>query len=157
LLAHAITGFLGTLTENTFIAKSITAPTENWSVLLGLNEINWIICESSTVAYSIMKLIPILPTEQHKKILAGVMGLLFVGFSSFRIQIGVLRAGGNTLGNAGISKAHSDAFLWWGVADLIVLALLVWNTKKQVEMYSGNSIVLTLFQSSIPRIFVLVV
>lgn len=48
LLTHAITGFLGSLCENIFLAKQISDPNENWAVLLGLNELNWVIFESST-------------------------------------------------------------------------------------------------------------
>lgn len=48
LLAHAFTGFFGSLLENIFLAKKVSNPTENWAILLGLNEINWIIFEAST-------------------------------------------------------------------------------------------------------------
>jgi hypothetical protein len=48
LLLHAFTGFFGSLIENVFIAKSISNPSENWSILLGLNEANWIFHESTT-------------------------------------------------------------------------------------------------------------
>ncbi|KAJ3345818.1 hypothetical protein HDU91_007226 [Kappamyces sp. JEL0680] len=134
LLTHAITGFLGSFCENIFLAKQISDPNENWAVLLGLNELNWIIFESSTVAYSILKLDIIILDPRHVLWLHRVMFVLFLGFAAFRIDIGVLRYRFNTTMNEDIAQAHAHAFVWWGVADLIVLVLLMHYTLDYVKM-----------------------
>ena len=73
LIVHAVSGMLGTFIENTFIAKQMSSPHESWAFLLGLNEINWILHESMTVLYSLLKLETIVIASTQKKILRMIM------------------------------------------------------------------------------------
>jgi hypothetical protein len=61
------------------------------------------------------------------------MFFLLLGFAAFRIEIGILRVYYNTTENAQIAQAHAYAFLWWGVADLTVLTLLIFFTLEYVR------------------------
>ena len=65
------------------------------------------------------------------------MFLLFIPFAVFRIQIGVLRVAYNMTGNAAISLAHAYAFIFWGIADLIVMVMLVMYTFQYVRENSS--------------------
>ncbi|KAJ3225507.1 hypothetical protein HK099_006645 [Clydaea vesicula] len=118
LEVHAITGLLGVLIESAFNAKKITNPDENFSLLLGFNEINWIINESFIVAYSYMKLETAVFNESLKKALRITLGFIFVPFAKLRINIGVLRVQFNVTNNEQISFAHSLAFIPWGFAEV---------------------------------------
>jgi hypothetical protein len=159
LLAHGVSGFCGTMIENTFIAKKVCCSAENWAILLGLNEICWIVHEASTVIYSQIKLETVIMNKKVKLALRGVMGLLFIGFVIFRIQIGVLRVQYNTTGNALIGEAHSNAFIFWGLADLIIFGLLIYNAHIEITKHENSqsaSLFLVLTQSSVPKLFVIV-
>jgi hypothetical protein len=159
LLAHGVSGFFGTMIENTFIAKKMCCPSENWAILLGLNEICWIVHESTTVVYSLMKLEAVVTNLRVRNAVRGIMGVLFVGFTVFRIQIGVLRVQYNTTGNALIGEVHSNAFIFWGIADLLIFGLLVYNAYIEVTKHENSqsaSLFIVLMQSSIPKLFVIV-
>jgi hypothetical protein len=159
LLAHGVTGFFGTMIENTFIAKKMCCPTENWALLLGLNEICWIVHESTTVIYSLIKLEAVVHSARIRTGVRVIMGVLFVGFTVFRIQIGVLRVQYNTTGNASIGEAHSNAFIFWGIADLLIFGLLVYNAYIEVTKHENSqsaSLFVVLMQSSLPKLFVIV-
>ncbi|KAJ3098280.1 hypothetical protein HDU96_011146 [Phlyctochytrium bullatum] len=69
---------------------------------------------------------------------------LAVVFAALRLNIGRLRFTENSLGSPSIATAHSYAFLVWGVADLVILALLVWNVmdhvKNRVPQQSKNMV-----------------
>jgi hypothetical protein len=159
LLIHGISGFFGTMIENAFIAKKMCCAEENWAILLGLNEICWIFHESSTVFYSLMKLEAVITREKARMIVRGVLGVLFFGFAAFRIQIGVLRVQYNTTGNALIGEAHSNAFIFWGLADLLIFVLLIYNGYIEIKRHPNPqiaSLFFVLMQSSLPKLFVIV-
>ncbi|KAJ3275842.1 hypothetical protein HDV01_006708 [Terramyces sp. JEL0728] len=156
LIVHGITGFLGTFIENCFIAKKVSDPNENWAVLLGMNEINWILHESTTVLFSLLKLELIVFSRFYRKILRGVMLVCFVAFASCRINIGVDRVRDNTTMNFAIAQAHSYAFLVWGISDLILFSLLIANTISQLKSNGSSRIVEVLFKSSLPRFLFLI-
>jgi hypothetical protein len=158
LLVHGISGFLGTLLENFFVAKRLCCRNEDWSSLLGINEIFWTLHESSTVYYSLLKLEPIITNPVVRRVLRGILVLCLVGYSAFRILIGVYRIQANAIRNDLINWAHSFAFLCLGIADLILFGLLVQNTTKYLHCDSEQLHVLInkLFQSSIPRICIII-
>jgi hypothetical protein len=158
LLVHGISGFFGTLFENIFNAKQICCSNENWAYLLGINELLWIVHESSTVFYSMVKLEPIITTPSVRRALRWVLFVCLVGFSSFRILIGVYRIQSNTVRNEMIDQAHSLAFIFWGISDLILFGLLIKNTVQYLQSNSEqlHFLVSKLFQSSLPRIFVII-
>ncbi|KAI8905096.1 hypothetical protein EDD86DRAFT_249308 [Gorgonomyces haynaldii] len=161
LLAHAVSGFFGTMIENVFIAKRMCCLDENWALLLGLNEINWIIHESSSVAYSMLKLQIVVQDDYRKKMLHYSMALLFLPFVGFRVLIGYFRTRDNTTGNEDIQWAHSMAFIFWGIADLILFCLLVMVAYQKIRDHEagerGRFIFMSLLKSSVPRISVLVI
>ncbi|KAJ3317017.1 hypothetical protein HDV06_002207 [Boothiomyces sp. JEL0866] len=156
LIVHGITGLLGTLVENSFIAKTISNPEENWGLLLGLNEINWILHESTTVLYSMLKLETIVTNSRHKLYLRIFMTMCFVAFAACRMNIGYHRVQDDTTGNFVIAKAHSYAFIVWGTADLVLFGLLIANTLKQMKANASKGFILVLFKSSIPRFLFLI-
>ncbi|KAJ3214906.1 hypothetical protein HDU67_001055, partial [Dinochytrium kinnereticum] len=167
LFAHALSGFLGTLMETAFIAAkrdcvplAAPAPTPPTSLayILLLNEINWIVHESTTVWYSYIKTSVIFTSESLRKVFTILMIVLFIAFSTLRVNIGRLRFSENTLNNADIAAAHSYAFLVWGFADLIILFLLVWNVWDHVKRRANaesKGMIMTLMNSSIPRIAII--
>ncbi|KAJ2994026.1 hypothetical protein HDV02_001913 [Globomyces sp. JEL0801] len=61
----------------------------------------------------------------------------------------------NTTMSFNIARAHSYAFICWGVADLILAFLLVLNTVEHLRKH--HSVFITLLRSSILRMSVLIV
>ncbi|KAJ3258150.1 hypothetical protein HK103_003968 [Boothiomyces macroporosus] len=157
LIVHGITGMLGTFIENCFIAKTISNPGENWGMLLGINEINWILHESTTVLYSLLKLETIVSNRAQKLAIRGVMGACFVAFAACRINIGYHRVQDDTTMDPVIARAHSYAFIVWGTADLILFALLIANTINQCLVNATKGMILVLFSSSVPRFLFLII
>ncbi|KAJ3258149.1 hypothetical protein HK103_003967 [Boothiomyces macroporosus] len=151
LIVHAVTGMLGTFIENSFIAKTVSNPTENWAILLGLNEVNWILHESGTVLYSLLKLEVIVSHSKYKQVLRIIMMICFVAFAICRVNIGYHRVKDDTTMNPEIAKAHSYAFLVWGIADLILFGLLIANTLNQLKVNANRGLITVLFKSSVPR------
>jgi hypothetical protein len=159
LFVHALSGLVGIFLENIFIAKKACCSNENWAFLLGFNEVNWVLHESTTVLFSLIKLETIFTSPLVKKVLRAIMIGLLVCFTVFRGMIGFYRVRDNTTQNPAIAQSHSYAFIFWGLADLVIFTLLVQNTihhmKNSTAALSG--LISTLFKSSIPRIFILVV
>lgn len=158
LLAHALSGFCGSIIETCYAANTTCNTGINVAWLLGINEINWIIHEASTVLYSFLKFIPAIRTNQGKNILKGLMAVLFVIFAALRINIGVLRSSKNKLGDAEIDLAHAWAFIVWGFSDIVVLVLMIYHWS--VETTNPDSIssrtISSLVQSSLPRISIII-
>ena len=160
LLAHAITGLVGIFIENTFIAQqSCCAPINN-AILLGLNEINWIIHEGSTVMYSLIKLEAVIYHDTLRKAIRVSMIALGLAFAALRINIGRLRVLEARVMTPSIERAHSYAFIIWGIADVVLFVLLAYNTVSHLTsnkyLDQSKSISGTLLKSSIPRFFVLI-
>jgi hypothetical protein len=158
LLVHAISGLLGIFVEAIYWTKVIRDPADNVPILLGLNEINWILHESTVVIYSLVKLQPVISNPRVKKFIQISMSILFLCYSGFRVMIGYLRVRDQVGESPEIANAHSFAFIFWGLADAIIFILLIKFTidhlRKGNEQFS--SLILTLFKSSIPRLLVLV-
>ncbi|KAJ3275840.1 hypothetical protein HDV01_006706 [Terramyces sp. JEL0728] len=157
LIVHGVCGLLGTFIENCFIAKTISNPGENWGILLGINEINWILHESTTVLYSMLKLETIVTNNIQKLVLRVFMVACFVAFSACRINIGYHRVKDDTTMNLEIAKAHSYAFIVWGTSDLVLFVLLIFNTINQCRINAAKGMILTLFSSSVPRFLFLII
>ena len=160
LLVHGITGLLGSLLENIFLANNIANPGSNLAWILLLNEVNWILNESSTVVYSMIKLEAVITSPLVKKTIRFLMGALFIIYAVCRIYIGILRMRFNTTMNPSIESAHSYAFLPWGVADLVLLGLLVQNTVEQVHsnaLRQSKAISSSILKSSLPRFLIIVI
>ena len=161
LLAHGLSGFFGIMIETAFSANSTCCSQNQLSWFLLVNEINWIINESSTVLYSILKLQVVIKSKGIKKILKFIMAILFCLFAGFRFFIGYLRWRDNVTQNADIARAHSYAFIIWGLADFIVFILLIYNTWKYFSNPDMNKsvahIMSSLFASSLPRFFVIII
>lgn len=146
--------------EAAFIAHhTCGTPIPNDQYLLGLNEVNWIIHEVTTVLYSYMKAEVIIRNEKIKKVVKAVMFLIFLAFSACRINIGALRVFYSVTGNAAISQAHSYAFICWGLADLIVLGLLISNalSLQKTSNVASKQTITVLLTSSIPRIAIIII
>ncbi|KAI8901438.1 hypothetical protein BC833DRAFT_577723 [Globomyces pollinis-pini] len=159
LLAHGVSGLIGIFIENCFVASKLANPDLNIAFLLGINEIMWIIHEASTVYYSFVKLQIAILDPKHKRVLRGILGILFLGFSGCRINIGRLRVMANLTMNTEIAAAHSYAFIFWGLADIVIFGLLAYNIYAQISVvnHSTMHLVVTLLKSSVPRLLVLVV
>ncbi|KAI8849441.1 hypothetical protein BC829DRAFT_391759 [Chytridium lagenaria] len=171
--AHGLSGFIGTLVETAYIAARREcvppSPTTASAVLnsspllaylLLFNEINWIVHEATTVYYSFIKTSVIFTSDILRRTFTIIMAILLVIFAALRVNIGRLRFSNNALGNPAIASAHSYAFLVWGIADLIILFLLVWNvydhvTKRTSSNTESKGMIMTLMNSSIPRISII--
>ncbi|KAJ3313232.1 hypothetical protein HDV04_002216 [Boothiomyces sp. JEL0838] len=92
----------------------------------------------------------------YKKVLRGVMLLLFLAFAGCRINIGINRVQDNTTMNFAIAQAHSYAFLVWGVSDIILFSLLIANTIDQLKVNATKKTIKVLFRSSLPRFLFLI-
>ena len=80
-----------------------------------------------------------------------------IGYTVFRGLIGYYRVRDNIADSPEVSLATSCAFLFWGIADIVIFALLVVWTSKQ--MSSGGwfgATALTILKSSLPRLLILV-
>ncbi|KAJ3252675.1 hypothetical protein HK103_001333 [Boothiomyces macroporosus] len=157
LLALGITGLFGTIIENFFHAKKLSSPDENWSFLLGMNEMNWTVFETSCVVYSLIKLETTLTSLKVKRAVRFAMGVFLTCFVIGRFNIGYLRVQQNAIMNRTIGQAHAYAYIFWFLADLLIFALLIYNTiihmnnkKKSVSLLMNN-----LFKSSIPRFMII--
>jgi hypothetical protein len=139
--------------------KLSLAPIPNDQYLLGLNEVNWIIHESTTVLYSYLKVEVIIRNEAIKRAVKAVMFGIFLAFAACRINIGVLRVIYSVTGNAAIGQAHSYAFICWGLADLIVLGLLISNalSLQKTSNVASKKTITALLTSSIPRIAIIII
>ncbi|KAI9322956.1 hypothetical protein DFJ73DRAFT_785589 [Zopfochytrium polystomum] len=127
---------------------------------LAVNEVNWVLHESSTVYYSYVKTMVVIRSGTLKKILKILLILIFAGFVGCRANIGRLRYMYNQLMNDDIELAHNYAFLVWSAADLMLMVLLALNVvdyaKKKIEATKdGIHMVQTLLSSSIPRFAVI--
>eukprot|EP00475_Leptophrys_vorax_P017889 TRINITY_DN24461_c0_g1_i1.p1 TRINITY_DN24461_c0_g1~~TRINITY_DN24461_c0_g1_i1.p1 ORF type:complete len:360 (-),score=80.33 TRINITY_DN24461_c0_g1_i1:115-1194(-) len=163
LLAHAISGFLGTFLETCFLANKSCNTGTYVAILLGLNEVNWIIHESSTVLYSLIKVAPVMDefTDDRKvlrKVLQVVFITLFVVFAAFRVDIGVLRVQADSVSGLDITIAHSRAFVVWGIADLIILGLIFKNLEVAWRKEQVFALLLKdVLKSSIPRVAIITI
>ncbi|KAJ3170814.1 hypothetical protein HDU87_008698 [Geranomyces variabilis] len=164
VLAHGVTGFLGTTLETAFTANMLSGSERNVALLLGFNEINWIAHETLTVYYSLRKTEIALTNNRFRNYLRALMGILALGFAGLRINIGRLRVRDNTTSNSEILEAHSYAFIAWGLADLIIFALLLLKTRRDVKEVADagmssqtGGLLLTLMKSSLLRLTVICV
>ncbi|KAJ3105206.1 hypothetical protein HDU97_008360 [Phlyctochytrium planicorne] len=159
LMLHAVSGFVGTLMETAFIAaRACNIMDTSLAYIILFNEFNWIAHEATTVWYSYIKTSVIITSEVLRKVLSGLNIVLLLVFSALRFNIGRLRFSANSLDNDDIQAAHSYAFLVWGVADLIILGLLCYNVWDHVKRRASNEskgMILTLMNSSVPRIAII--
>ncbi|KAI8607454.1 hypothetical protein BC830DRAFT_1158763 [Chytriomyces sp. MP71] len=158
-LALSLTGFFGILVETLFSALRCSDNMDpKFAYLLALNEINWIVYESSTVLYSYIKTRTAIRNCSFLNVCNMVMIFAFIAFTGARIYIGWLRFTTDTLMDLNISRAHSYAFLVWGASDLVVFGLMMFSTWNQLQTSDGsqtNTSAKVLVKSSIPRISVL--
>ncbi|KAJ3110256.1 hypothetical protein HDU96_006759 [Phlyctochytrium bullatum] len=134
-------GFIGVLLETFYVALTdcnIVLPA--MSVTLLTNELFWITHESTTVVYSLVKTRTIIRNPQVSKSINALMLFLFLVFVGLRTHIGVLRYTNNTLNDRAIALAHSYAFLVWGVAEIVILVLLVWNVVDAAAGWAKRDI-----------------
>ena len=160
LLMVGITGFLGVLLQNVFSAREMCCSVQGWGILLAFNEINWALNSIGAVLYSLLKLETVIPNPKIKQLVRISVGLSMLGYTIFRIYIGVLRAMYNTPMNTQIEQAHSGAFAFWGIADLIIFGLLIYNVVRHLMDHANyqisKAISTTMLFSSFPRFFVIV-
>ncbi|KAJ3105205.1 hypothetical protein HDU97_008359 [Phlyctochytrium planicorne] len=158
-MVHAASGFFGTLMETAFIgAKDCNINNGSLAYILLFNECNWILHEATTVWYSYIKTSVIFTSDTLKKVFMFINGFLLLVFAVLRINIGRLRFSANSLDNDDIQTAHSYAFLVWGAADLIILGLLcynVWDHVKRRSNKESKGMIMTLMNSSVPRIAII--
>ncbi|TPX53443.1 hypothetical protein PhCBS80983_g06290 [Powellomyces hirtus] len=159
VLAQGLSGFLGTIIETAYIANTLCGKTRNVALLLGFNEINWIIHESATVYYSLKKIELVINSENYRKYLRIFMAVLLVGFAGLRINIGRLRVRDNATGNDAISEAHSWAFIIWGIADIIIFVLLIVKMYRDIKdatnVTGAGDLIMTLLKSSLLRLVII--
>ncbi|KAJ3193604.1 hypothetical protein HK101_004538 [Irineochytrium annulatum] len=156
---HAISGLFGMLMETSFSAARLCG-NDNPAIaaIILVNEVNWIVHESTTVLYSFIKTAVILTSDAVKRGFQILMLVLFIVFAALRVNIGRLRYSHNTLMDNDIEQAHSYAFVVWGIADLIIMVLLVWNVHEHIARsvnQRSSAVLTTLMSSSVPRIAVI--
>ncbi|KAJ3310478.1 hypothetical protein HDV04_004977 [Boothiomyces sp. JEL0838] len=159
LLALGITGLFGTIIENFFQAKKLSSPDENWSFLLGMNEMNWTVFETSCVVYSLIKLETTLTSLKVKRAVRFAMGVFLTCFVIGRFNIGYLRVQQNAIMNRTIGQAHAYAYIFWFLADFLIFGLLIYNTFIHIKSMNKavTLLVHTLFKSSIPRFLIITI
>ncbi|KAJ3357897.1 hypothetical protein HDU91_005356 [Kappamyces sp. JEL0680] len=158
LFVHAVTGFLGSFVENTFLSVKQINPASSVGILLGFNEICWILNESSTAIYSLTKLETILQDKARNYVRIAI-GIMLLGYAGCRVAIGILRTNENSVGSDDISAMHSYAFLFLAIIEMIIFCLLAYSTVKHLQSFSDRRIgdlMKTLFTSSIPRFLIIV-
>ncbi|KAI9337711.1 hypothetical protein DFJ73DRAFT_950670 [Zopfochytrium polystomum] len=184
LLVHAVTGMLGTLIEDGWVAAANcgfqrpgVVSAASWMLLA--NEVNWILHESMTVYYSYIKTKVVIRSPHIDSLLHKALCLLFLFFAGARLNIGRLRYSANLLSDPDIELAHNFAFLIWGLADLVLMVLLVLNVldyaagrsrsrsrqsrqhrpttaaTTTTTLQQGEFVLKTLLNSSIPRFAVI--
>lgn len=156
LLVTGVSAVLGELISSFFWAKKSQSPKENWAALELVNEINWILLQSSTVVYAAMKLSVCLSTKVRKAVWL-ILTAIFLVFVGLRLNIGRLRFQQNSDWNEDIERAHSYAFIAWGAADLVILALVGVGTYDQITRASKDTklVISVLLKSSIPRFLII--
>ncbi|KAJ3191893.1 hypothetical protein HK101_007307 [Irineochytrium annulatum] len=159
LFFHAISGFCGMLMETSFSAARVCGnDNPALAAIILVNEVNWIVHEATTVLYSFIKTAVILTSDSVKRTFQILMLVLFVIFAVLRVNIGRLRFSHNALMDNDIEQAHSYAFVVWGLADLIIMVLLVWNVHEHITRSANqrsSAVLTTLMSSSVPRIAVI--
>ncbi|KAJ3305145.1 hypothetical protein HDV03_001907 [Kappamyces sp. JEL0829] len=158
LLVHGMSGLAGMVIEDSFVAMKDIAPTEHLGIMLGLNEIFWILNETSTVIYSLTKLETVLESHVRKYVRIAI-GILLLGYGVCRVQIGILRTTQDAVTSPSIQKMHSYAFVFLAVVEMIIFVLLAYCTVQHLRSNPDKrfgEIIKTLFTSSIPRISIIV-
>ncbi|KAI8914362.1 hypothetical protein EDD86DRAFT_259640 [Gorgonomyces haynaldii] len=153
LLANGITGVFGVAVEFAFLAQQRQGIA--WPIILLLNEVNWIVFECTIVMYSLVKLEPIIEGKNIKMLIRGVFGVLGCAYMIARCYIGFLRYRKSTVMDAEIMKAHSWAFIVWGLADALLVCLLIvytFKTIRSLRLAESKDIASAIFKSSIPRL-----
>ncbi|KAI8897452.1 hypothetical protein BC833DRAFT_621252 [Globomyces pollinis-pini] len=158
LLVHGISGFLGLLIQNFYIAKQGCCKVESWQILIFLNELNWITHETSTVVYSLSKLEVVITEGVYRKYLKYFLLVLWSFYGCARGYIGYLRFVNNTLNNPAIDAAHSYAYLIWGFTDIVIFVLLIISTYRHFTRSKQTTfnLILTLLESSIFRLSIMI-
>ncbi|KAI8892674.1 hypothetical protein BC833DRAFT_610992 [Globomyces pollinis-pini] len=157
LLWQGVSGLIGGLLENIYLAKRVCCSSENWSLLLLVNEANWIVYETSTVVYIMMKLQSVLSHIGVKRILNSTLVILLLLYSIARFNIGRIRFMENNLHSSKIITAQSYAFIVWGFVYLTLFALLIKNAiaiAKQINDRRDG--IKTILKSSLPRLTIIV-
>ncbi|KAI9341793.1 hypothetical protein DFJ73DRAFT_843359 [Zopfochytrium polystomum] len=158
LLVNGLSGLFAGLMQSAFEAgrNYCNMPEQGLAYLMAFAEIFWILFETSTVAYSFMKLSTVITSRRLLQVLQIIMLLLGVAFSGVRIYIGHLRYNHNIIWDDDIGHAHSIAFLIWTSSDFIVLSLLVWSVKESTAIATGpSSLFMILLKSSAFRIAII--
>ncbi|KAI8903171.1 hypothetical protein EDD86DRAFT_278861 [Gorgonomyces haynaldii] len=160
LFVQGITSFLGVYMQNVFQAQLQASNAKGWGMLLAFNEINWILNSGAVIVYSLIKLQPVVQNQLYIRIIQAVIGVLLLGYSVLRVYIGILRAQIDLADSPLILQAHSYAFIFWALADVVLLALLIYNTvilvKKRGLLEESQVLSKTILSSSIPRFLVII-
>ncbi len=97
-------------------------------------------------------------SEKTKRVVKAFLFLTFLAFAACRINIGALRVYASQVKNADIALAHSYAYICWGLADLVILGLLIANAYHLQKNSTGaaKQRITVILTSSIPRIGVII-
>ncbi|KAI9324938.1 hypothetical protein DFJ73DRAFT_870917 [Zopfochytrium polystomum] len=163
LFVHALSGFLGTIIENVWVAAAnckIMVPgdtSSSYAYVLLINELNWIPHESSIIIYSYIKTRVILKSAVMEKIVNYFLGIVFLLYVACRANIGRLRFQHNFLSDDDIALAHNYVYILWIIADVVLFVLLIWNVVDHLSksLTSSGKIIKTLLNSSLPRFAVI--
>jgi len=157
LLYGSILGFFGALMEHIFQAYQSTLPDEekyttNFSILLFFAEIGWITTEFSVPLLNLIKLNS-LTNVKLIKVVNVLTGLLFCGFTFFRIEIGYFRFSEHRVGCTNCNAFHSQAFGVMAVTDIILSIMIFYRINKTTREYkikknNENISILSTFRKS---------
>lgn len=101
-----------------------------------------------------MKLSVVITNIRMRKAVWGMLSLLFVAYVACRINVGRIRVAENSGWNDDIARAHSYAYIVWGLADLVIIYLVLYNawTHFQNSNVVMGKVIKLLLKSSIPRL-----
>ncbi|KAI9319558.1 hypothetical protein DFJ73DRAFT_769572 [Zopfochytrium polystomum] len=163
VLVHAVSGFLGTIIENVWVAAAnckIMVPGDtasSYAYVLLVNELNWIPHESTIIVYSYLKTRVILKGVMLERMVNYFLGGVFLLYVACRANIGRLRFQHNLLSDDDIALAHNYVYILWIIADVVLFVLLIWNVVDHLSksLAASSKVIKTLLNSSLPRFAVI--
>jgi hypothetical protein len=158
LFCNALFGFIGQFFTNVYYAQKCAELDPNaLRYLLLFNEFNWCMLEITIIFYSFIKASVIIKNPTNKSRLQTFMYFLFAIILATRINVGFVKFQDGKDFDSNILRAQFPSFATIGLADCIILGLLVRNYFEEFKNTKTSSLIgKTSLESSLPRITLIV-